>query len=170
MAGKHETIRVAAGEGQGFFVLGTLSTVKLTGEDTGGSYAVWVDAVSPGKGPPPHRHQRECEGFFVVEGEFEIFREGQEPLRASTGDFVHTPKGVVHTYRNVGSTVGRLLGIAVPAGFERFFAEAGRPANGAADSLPPSGEPTPAEIGHVVRTAQKYGIEVKLPPPGARPD
>ena len=169
MTGKHETLHVAAGEGQAFFVLGTLSTVKVAGEDTGGAYAVWVDAVAPGSGPPPHRHHRECEGFFVLAGEFEIFREGQEPLRVSTGDFIHTPKGVVHTYRNVGSTSGRLLGIAVPAGFEGFFAEAGQPADGATEPRPPSGEPTPAELGHVIRTAQKYGIDVILPP-GAHTD
>ena len=35
-----------------YAVLGTLSTVKLTGEDTDGAYAVWVDAVAPGSGPP----------------------------------------------------------------------------------------------------------------------
>jgi mannose-6-phosphate isomerase-like protein (cupin superfamily) len=168
MAGKHETVRVAAGEGRAYFVVGNLNTVKLAGEDTEGAYAVWVDTVARGSGPPPHVHHREHEDFFVLEGEFELFREGQEPLRASAGDFVHTPKGVVHTYRNVGTTIGRLLGIAVPAGFERFVAEVGQPAGGATEPLPPSGEPTPVEVESLVRTAQKYGIEIKLPPPGAR--
>jgi hypothetical protein len=112
-------------------------------------------------------HNREDEDFFILEGEFEFSREGQEPLRGLAGDFVHTPKEVAHTFRNVRTTVGRLLTIAVPAGMDQFFAEAGQPADSAAELPPQSGRPTPEEIEHVIRIAQKHGIEIKLPPASA---
>jgi hypothetical protein len=31
------------------------------------------------------------------------------------------PRDQAHAFRNIGPTVGRLLGVIVPAGFERFF-------------------------------------------------
>ena len=148
-------------------MVGDLTTIKLTGEDTGGAYTVWVDTIASGSGPPPHVHHREDEDFFILEGEFEFYREGQAPLRVSRGDYIHTPKGVVHTYHNVGTAIGRMFGLAVPAGIERFYAEVGQPAGGATEPPPPAGEPSPAEIEYLIRTAQKYGAEIKLPPPGA---
>jgi hypothetical protein len=42
-------------------------------------------------------------------------------LGAAAGDFVHTPKGLVHTYVTVGTTTDRLFCPAVPAGIERFL-------------------------------------------------
>ena len=165
MAEKQETTHVAASGGGAYFVVGDLTTIKLTSEDTDGAYAVWVDAVAPGSGPPPHVHHQEHEDFYILEGEFEFHREGQEPLRATAGDFVHTPKGVLHTYWNTGTSVGRMLGIAVPAGIERFYAEVGQPADDATEPPGSSGELTPEEVEHLIQTAQKYGVEVRLPPP-----
>lgn len=160
MAEEQETIRIASGEGRRYVVAGDLTTVKLTGEETGGAYSVWVDAVAPGSGPPLHVHHREHEAFYILEGEFEFHREGQAPLRATAGDFIHTPKGVPHTYRNAGGAVGRMLGLASPAGIERFYAEIGRRADDLTEPPGMSAEPTPEEIEHLVETAKKYGAEV----------
>jgi quercetin dioxygenase-like cupin family protein len=163
MTEKPETTRVAASQGWSYIVVGDLTTIKLTSEDTGGAYAAWVDTIAPGSGPPPHVHHREHEDFFILEGEFEFYREGQVPLRVSAGDYVHTPRGVVHTYRNAGTSVGRMLGIAAPAGIERFYAEVGEPAHGATEPPGLIGEPTPEELEHLVQTARKYGVEFVLP-------
>ncbi len=160
MTTKPETTHVAAGAGETLSVLGDLLTFKVVGADTGGAYTVLEATVLPGGGPPPHVHGRENEDFFILEGEFEFFRQGEAPLRATAGDYVHTPTGVVHTFKNVGATAGRMLLLAIPAGIERFFAEMGqRLAPGAAPG-PPAGPPTPEQIDHVVRTALKYGIEI----------
>jgi hypothetical protein len=59
---------------------------------------------------------------------------------------------------------GRMLGITVPAGTERFYAEVGDPAHGATERPGLTGEPTPEELEHLVQTAWKYGIEIMLPP------
>jgi mannose-6-phosphate isomerase-like protein (cupin superfamily) len=39
----------------------------------------------------------------------------------SAGTFVNVPRGVVHTYENIGNDVGKLLVIGIPEGFENFF-------------------------------------------------
>jgi mannose-6-phosphate isomerase-like protein (cupin superfamily) len=161
MAQSSEVIYVPSGAGEGFLVVGDLNTVKLSGKDTGDAYAVWINAVAPGNGPPPHVHHREHEDFFILEGVFEIYREGQPPLRVGPGDFVHTPKGVTHTYRNIGTAVGRLLGLAVPAGIERFFAEVGQPAPGMTEPPPTLAAPTPEQVDYLLQAARKYGIEIK---------
>lgn len=164
MTRSSEVIYVPSGAGDSFLVVGDLNTVKLSGNDTGGAYALWINAVAPGNGPPPHVHHREHEDFFILEGEFEIYREGQPSLRAGPGDFVHTPQGVTHTYRNIGTTVGRLLGLAVPAGIERFFAEVGQPVSGMTEPPPTLAAPTLEQVEHLLQTARRYGIEIKLPP------
>ena len=154
-----ESSYVAPGQGRSLTVLGDAVHIKVAGQETGGAYAVWEDAVRPGAGPPPHRHSREHEDFYVLEGEFEFLREGQEPLRASAGGYVHTPRGVLHTFKNVGDSPGRLLVIAAPAGIEGFFAEVSE----GVGQL--TGPPTPEQIGFVVAAAARHGIEIKGPTP-----
>jgi mannose-6-phosphate isomerase-like protein (cupin superfamily) len=160
-----ETTHVPAGAGEILEVLGDLVTLKTVGADTGGAYAVWEDTVPPGGGPPPHVHHREDEAFYVLEGAFEFFRQGGPPLRATAGDWVRTPKGVAHTFTNVGPTQGRLLAVAAPAGMELFFAAVGRPVAAGVAPAPPAGPPAPEQIEHVVRTARQHGIEILPPPP-----
>ena len=58
MTTNHKTMYFGASEGKKFFVVGSLVTVKLTGQDTNGAYSVWLDTVLPGGGPPPHTQPR----------------------------------------------------------------------------------------------------------------
>ncbi|HEV2121843.1 MAG TPA: cupin domain-containing protein [Chloroflexota bacterium] len=160
-----EIIHTPSGTGRRLNVLGTLAEIKVSSDQTGGAYAIWEDTVPPGGGPPPHVHQRENEDFYVLEGEFDIFRAEQPPLRAITGSYIHTPKGMLHTFKNVGSTTGRLLVLAVPGGMERFFDEIGHPIDPSVSAAPamPPGPPPPEVIRHVIETAQRYGIEIRPP-------
>ena len=73
-------------------------------------------------GPPPHSHGFD-ETFYVVSGEWE-FVAGGDAVLAVAGTLIHIPRGTVHGFRSTGSTEGKLVGIAVPGGIERFFAEA----------------------------------------------
>lgn len=54
-----------------------------------------------------------------------------------------------------------MLVLVVPGGFERFFAEVGRPA--ASLTLPPLEEPNPEALAR----AAAYGVEILGPPIGA---
>ena len=82
--------------------------------------AVVEEIVPPGVGAPLHRHSREDEIFYVIEGTFRIWR-GEEVLDAGPGGVVLLPRDQVHTFKNIGAATGRLLTVIVPAGFERFF-------------------------------------------------
>jgi mannose-6-phosphate isomerase-like protein (cupin superfamily) len=82
--------------------------------------AVIEEIVPPGVGAPLHRHSREDEISYVIEGTFRIWRE-QEVFDLGPGGIALLPRHQVHTFRNVGAVPGRLLTVIMPAGFERFF-------------------------------------------------
>ena len=71
------------------------------------------------------------------------------------GDTVFAPRGIPHSYRNIGPKTGRLLCAITPAGFEGFFEEVG--------ALSPEQQ---QDIPCVIGLGGKYGLEF-LPPPAA---
>ncbi|MBN1529355.1 MAG: cupin domain-containing protein [Thermoleophilaceae bacterium] len=71
---------------------------------------------------PLHRHTREDEYSFVLEGRMGALL-GDEVLEAGPGDLVHKPSGQWHTFWNAGDEPCRILEIISPAGFEHFFEE-----------------------------------------------
>lgn len=155
-----EVTHLPDGAGKTVWMVGTdLVTFKATGEETGGAYALFDSLVIPGGGPPPHVHTRESESFYVLEGEFE-FLAGDRWIVAAPGSFVHVPKGALHTLKNAGAEVGRLLTLVVPAGLDNFFGELGVPGNDIS-APPPFG---PAEIERLLETAERYGIRIPPPP------
>ena len=101
-------------------------TFKASGEDTGGAYSLTDSMVPPQGDPPPRIHHREDEAFRVLEGELEVLV-GDNKFKVGAGSFVHLPKGVLHSYQNVGTGPARLLTLMVPAGLERFVEEVGNP-------------------------------------------
>ncbi len=103
-----------------FNVFGEKVEIFVTSEMSHGSMTVTVQTTPPGGGPPPHIHTREDEYFTVLEGEFEMF-DGQSwsPLR--TGESHFSLRGGTHTFRNCGSTMGRMHVVISPAGFENYL-------------------------------------------------
>ncbi|MDX6556785.1 MAG: hypothetical protein QOD86_2980 [Miltoncostaeaceae bacterium] len=71
---------------------------------------------------PLHRHNREDEYSFVLEGRMGALL-GDEVVFAGPGDLVWKPRAQWHTFWNAGDTPARILEIISPAGFEDFFAE-----------------------------------------------
>ena len=114
--------------------------------------------VSRGSAPTEHahRHRDEDEFFFVVEGPVEIlFEDAWRPL--GPGQFLHVPRGTIHTFRNVTTDAARMLSGFVPSGFERFFRDFGHPAR--LEDM----EPLPvqeAEIQRLRATASQYDMEL----------
>ena len=104
-----------------FEAFGDRVTFRLTGAETGGKYTAFLVETPPGSGPPPHVHDREDEWFQVLEGEVEFFSGGQWS-RVEAGSSVFAPKGSLHAFRNVGTTMLRQLIHTAPSGFEDFFA------------------------------------------------
>jgi quercetin dioxygenase-like cupin family protein len=151
---------VPPGEGKKLWVTDELMTFKASKEDTGGAYSLADSMVPPQGGPPPHIHHREDEAFWVLEGELEV-SVGENRFRAGTGSFVHLPRGVLHSYQNVGTAPARFLTLMVPAGLERFFEEVGKPGTDLS-SQPPFEE---EDIDRLLAVAPNYGVEIP-PPPG----
>lgn len=151
---------VLPGEGKALWVAGDLLTFKVVGKDTGEAFCLGEELTPPQGGPPPHIHHREDEALYVLEGEYE-FMLGEHTIRAGAGSVVYLPKGILHTFKNVGTTTGRMLAVVSPAGLENFFEEVGDPVMDRS-SPPPFGQ---AEIQRLLETAPKYGIEIP-PPPG----
>jgi mannose-6-phosphate isomerase-like protein (cupin superfamily) len=71
---------------------------------------------------PLHRHTREDEYSFVLEGRMGALL-GDEVVEAGPGDLVFKPRNQWHTFWNAGDEPCRILEIISPAGFERFFQE-----------------------------------------------
>jgi quercetin dioxygenase-like cupin family protein len=59
---------VAPGGGEALWFLGTRATIKVSGEDTGGRFALWENEFGRGAAPPLHAHP-EDETFLVLDGE-----------------------------------------------------------------------------------------------------
>jgi quercetin dioxygenase-like cupin family protein len=149
-----------AGNGRAAWVVGDHYTIKASGADTGGAFALIEVLVPPQSGPPPHVHSREDEAFYVLEGEFEVHVGGQR-LTAGPGSWVTLAKGSPHHFKNIGPTPAKMLILATPAGLDQFFLEAGREAT---DSSPESGAVRPEDTKKLLAVAPKYGIEIHLPP------
>ncbi len=153
-------IHVSPGDGAAFSAVGDIYRFLVTGEQTGGAFALAEARVLPGGGPPPHLHRREDESFYIIEGEITFTVEGRRIL-AKEGSFIQAPRGVPHAFKNEGATAARMLIFVAPSGFERFMAELARPVP-SFDSAP--FPVTPAEIEKLLALAPKHGIEI-LPIP-----
>ena len=153
------TFGLEEGEGEARWWLGvSLATIKATGKETGGRYAL-VEVLEPeGEEAPLHVHHNEDEGFWVLEGEL-TFEVGQERIKASPGSFVFGPKGVPHRY-TVESGPARLLFILSPAGFEEFIYATSEPAKELTLPPPPEGPPDEAEMEQLRTLARQYGGEL----------
>jgi mannose-6-phosphate isomerase-like protein (cupin superfamily) len=98
---------------------------------------------------PLHRHGREDEYSFVLEGRMGALL-GDDVVYAEAGDLVHKPRDQWHTFWNAGDEPCRILEIIAPGGFERFFAELVdvTEANG--------GRPSPEWL---ASASERYGID-----------
>jgi len=151
---------VNPGETRGENALGIFGNwiwIKLSGADTDGNYTIFEGEVAPQSGPPLHRHGREDETFYVLEGEFVFEVEGKR-IYAGPGCTVHAPRGQAHRFQNAGTTVGRLLTVSQPAGLDAFFTDIDRATGGA-------NVPNPAIV---LPIFEKYGLEPLGPPLPAR--
>ena len=103
-------------------VLGDNQTVRLTGEDTGGLFALVEQANPPGVGVPLHLHENGDELFHVLEGSI-AFKVQDKLVTATAGTTVFLPRGVPHEFMTVGDAPARTLLMVFPAGAERMFGE-----------------------------------------------
>ncbi len=97
---------------------------------------------------PLHRHNREDEYSYVLEGRVGALL-GDEVVVGSPGDLIFKPRNQWHTFWNAGDQPARLLEIISPAGFERFF-----------DELVDLGGVTEAPPGTLAELCARYELEM----------
>jgi len=111
---------VTPGEAETIRPFGIDMKVMLGGEHTGGTFSAIVAEVKPGEGPPPHLHRDREEDFFVLEGTYALGVNGNEST-IGPGTLVFVPRGTVHTFKNITSTMGRLLEWTIPGDNGDYF-------------------------------------------------
>jgi mannose-6-phosphate isomerase-like protein (cupin superfamily) len=154
MTTSHELL-LKPNQGTSLSVVGDIVTFKAVGEDTNGQYTLFELRVDPEIGPPSHMHHREDEAFYIQEGELE-FQLGDRTVIATPGTFLYSPKGHLHSFKNLTNQRAKMLVWCMPAGIEKYFVEVGVPVD---DPEAPSRPATPEVIDRVLAAAPKYGIE-----------
>jgi mannose-6-phosphate isomerase-like protein (cupin superfamily) len=133
--------------------LGTFEmVVKAAGADSGGAFALLEAAEPPNFGPPLHIHHDCAEAFYVLEGEYRIFVEGEEH-RCPAGSFILIPSGLRDGFR-VGDVPSRKLNLYAPAEMVGYFDDL--------SAAMGSGEADPARLDDIAR---RHGMEVVGPVP-----
>lgn len=124
-------------------------TFKARGEETGGAYSVLEYTADPGAGSGMHRHQREDESFYILEGAL-TFQLEERKFKAGPGQFVRIAKGMRHAFVNGEAEPARCLIFCSPPGLEGFFEEFGEMLKVSPNG--PSNE-------DVLALADRYGVE-----------
>jgi quercetin dioxygenase-like cupin family protein len=147
-------------QGEAFWLLGMLETIKISGNDTAGQFGLLEIVVPAGLGSPWHTHPDEDEWFYVLEGEV-TFYVGDARLALSAGSFAFGPRGVPHTF--IGGSPGgaRALVGFLPFLFEGFLRQVGQPAPERV--LPPPPDRASDPSGRVVADGRQLAVEQLIP-------
>ena len=95
----------------------------VNGEESGGGFALVEHPMAPRVlGAPLHRHSREDEYSYVLEGKVGALL-GDEVVYGEVGDLIFKPRNQWHSFWNAGDEPARILEIISPAGFEKYFDE-----------------------------------------------
>lgn len=140
--------RVVTPEAAPFVDLGSLGIRFLVrAAQTGGALSVVEHPIPPRTlAAPLHRHAREDEYTYVIEGRMGALL-GERVVVAEAGSLVFKPRGEWHTFWNAGEAPCRVLEIIAPGGFEEMFAEIGADPD--------------AMVGDAAETMDaRYGLEV----------
>jgi mannose-6-phosphate isomerase-like protein (cupin superfamily) len=94
-----------------------------TEETANGGFSLVEHPMPVGRlAAPLHRHSREDEYSYVIEGRMGALL-GDDVVYAEAGDLVFKPRDQWHTFWNAGDVPCRILEIIAPGGFENYFDE-----------------------------------------------
>lgn len=150
------------GTGRGTWAMGSLFEHLLEAGQSDGALGVSVVTQPPGIATPLHRHTREAEAFYLLEGRVD-YRAGERDFELYAGCFIYLPLGVPHAFRIRGDAPARILALTAPAGLLALYDEVGIPATEL--RLPgPDGQTPEVEIPKWAAAGPSYGLEVVGPP------
>jgi len=109
--------------GRVFDIAGVSVTLKVTGAETNGAFAIYESTLPPHfPGPPAHVHPHATETFYVVSGVL-AFTLAEETVMVRQGWIIMAPPGLLHKFWNPTATPATYLAYLSPAGFEQYFVE-----------------------------------------------
>ncbi|MGI5198297.1 cupin domain-containing protein [Streptomyces sp. CA-288835] len=146
-----------SGDGKAFWMLNGLYEVKASSDETNGAMTVMEMTIPEGMGPPPHTHPG-TESVYVIEGTLRYHIAG-ETVEGGPGSFFHIPEGTLERFEPT-STV-RMLTTYTPGGIDKFFAEAGEPAQ--RRELPPQSD-TPPDVDRLIEIGKRHGVQMQPMP------
>src|SRR6185312_9022617 len=95
----------------------------IDGDESGGGFSLVEHPMSPrALAAPLHRHRREDEYSYVLEGRVGALL-GDDVVEGGPGDLIFKPRDQWRTFWNASNEPARILEIISPSGFERFFEE-----------------------------------------------
>jgi mannose-6-phosphate isomerase-like protein (cupin superfamily) len=96
---------------------------KIDAHETGRGFSVVHHPMAPrALAAPLHRHHREDEYSYVLEGTLGALLD-DDVVTAGPGTWVHKPRGQWHTFWNAGDTTCSIIEVISPGGFESYFRE-----------------------------------------------
>jgi quercetin dioxygenase-like cupin family protein len=144
---------VPAGEGTAIWAMGSLFEMKLEPGDTGGALGMALVCQPAGVATPLHRHTREAEVFYLLDGRVRYEAGGVE-YDLTAGSTMYLPVGDA-----------RVLAIVAPGGLLDLYSAVGVPATERAVPSVSDGD----EITRWNRAAPRYGLQVLGPPLNSTP-
>jgi len=139
-----------------FRFLNVPTLMRSTAESTGGAFGLMEHwSIPPGFASPYHRHHREDEAFYVLEGEMAFVCDGKW-MRGGPGTYVFGPRELAHGFKVIGDKPASMLLLCSPGGFESFVLELAQPADA---------PPAPPDMAKLIATAAKYHIDILGPLP-----
>lgn len=104
---------------------GLRNRFMIDGKDSDGGFALVEHLLAPrALAAPLHRHSREDEYSYVLEGRVGALL-GDDEVFAEVGDLIFKPRAQWHTFWNAGDTPARILELISPAGLEELFRQFG---------------------------------------------
>jgi quercetin dioxygenase-like cupin family protein len=118
--------------------------VRVSPEQTGGSFALIEFTLPRGSEPPRHMHTHEDETFYLLDGRvrFEI---GDAVIEGEIGQAVFAPRNVAHRFI-IQTEQARILTFITPGDFANFFLEFSQPITEVPTSVQAPTGPPPAGL------------------------
>jgi quercetin dioxygenase-like cupin family protein len=139
-------------EGEENTAFGLRRLIRVTPEDTGGTFSAWIEDIPEGAGPPLHIHHDAQELFCVIDGQVR-FRCSDREVELGSGGTILIPRGAAHTFKGAGPGTARALVTLTPGRGVGFFREVD------AAGLSPE-----RDMDRILKIARQYDLEFAGPP------
>jgi len=125
--------------------------------ETDGDMALIEMTLPQGVEPPTHKHTKEDETFYLLDGEM-TFQVGDKVIHAKQGEAIFAPRMVPHRFV-INTTSARFLTLITPGDLHNYFLEFSQPQEGEPKVVRPEGPP-PADL--VARIAEQLTQKYKI--------